>query len=95
MAVLLVGKEGITFWGKWQGGGGGIESPVPAYAETGNINITLTLDVVYDITFVLNCDKFNDIYVIAPYSDFYQLYEDGEMSSSQYVDLMGYMQELM
>ncbi len=36
---------------------------VPAYAVTGNINITLTLDVVYDITFVLNCDKFNDIYV--------------------------------
>ena len=36
---------------------------VPAYAVTGNINITLTLDVVYDLTFVLNCDKFNDIYV--------------------------------
>lgn len=36
---------------------------VPAYAVTGNINITLKLDVVYDITFVLNCDKFNDVYV--------------------------------
>ena len=35
---------------------------IPAAAVTGNIEITVNLDVVYDVTFVLNCSKFNTEY---------------------------------
>jgi len=35
---------------------------IPAAAVTGNIDITINLDVVYDVTFVLNCSKFNTEY---------------------------------
>lgn len=36
---------------------------IPKGSITGTINITINLDVVYNVTFVLNCGKFNTTYV--------------------------------